>query len=80
MDEIIMDSKNRFTPEEQREIAEAIERNEQDARRKRDNFGTVLLIVWVLVATLLAKNTDLGLTVSGFIGLASGWFVASQLK
>ncbi len=75
-----MDSKNRFTPEEQREIAEAIERNEQDARRKRDNFGTVLLIVWVLVATLLAKNTDLGLTVSGFIGLASGWFVASQLK
>lgn len=80
MDEIIMDSKSRFTPEEQREIAEAIERNEQDARRKRDNFGTALLIVWVLVATLLAKNTDLGLTVSGFIGLASGWFVASQLK
>ncbi|GKW34919.1 hypothetical protein PEC730217_36990 [Pectobacterium carotovorum subsp. carotovorum] len=75
-----MDSKSRFTPEEQREIAEAIERNEQDARRKRDNFGTALLIVWVLVATLLAKNTDLGLTVSGFIGLASGWFVASQLK
>ncbi|MBQ4788043.1 hypothetical protein F9U39_01260 [Pectobacterium versatile] len=75
-----MDSKSRFTPEEQREIAEAIKRNEQDARRKRDNFGTVLLVVWVLVATLLAKNTDLGLTISGFIGLASGWFVASQLK
>ncbi|UDQ77719.1 hypothetical protein LJQ72_09270 [Pectobacterium brasiliense] len=75
-----MDSKSRFTPEEQREIAETIERNEQDARRKRDNFGTVLLVVWVLVATLLAKNTDLGLTISGFIGMASGWFIASQLK
>lgn len=44
------------------------------------NYGLVLMVVWVLVALLIAKTTSLGLLLSGLIGLATGWLVASQLK
>ncbi|CNG29721.1 hypothetical protein [Yersinia enterocolitica] len=71
---------NKFTPEEQREIADSIERNKQEVRRKNDNFSTIFGIVWILVAVLLAKTTDLGIILSGIIGLMAGWFVASRLK
>ncbi|ENA1773844.1 hypothetical protein ABF237_002525 [Yersinia ruckeri] len=71
---------NKFTPEEQREIADSIERNKQEVRRKNDNFSTIFGIVWILVAVLLAKTTDLGIILSGIIGLIAGWFVASRLK
>ncbi|EKN3736505.1 hypothetical protein ACX1HO_03240 [Yersinia enterocolitica] len=73
-------SGNKFTPEEQREIADSIERNKQEVRRKNDNFSTIFGIVWILVAVLLAKTTDLGIILSGIIGLIAGWFVASRLK
>ncbi len=75
-----MDSKNRFTPEEQKEIAESIEQNKREAQRERDNFGIVFAVVWILVALVLAKNTHLGLMLSGIIGIFSGWLVASRLK
>lgn len=71
---------NKFTPEEQREIADSIERNKQEVRRKNDNFSTIFGIVWILVAVLLAKTTDLGIILSGIIGLIAGWFVALRLK
>ncbi|WP_447879216.1 hypothetical protein [Serratia fonticola] len=71
---------SKFTPEEQHEIAEAVERNKAEERRVNDNYGIVLIVVWVLTALLLAKTTELGLTVSGIIGLVAGWFVASRLK
>ncbi|HDL7734734.1 hypothetical protein [Yersinia enterocolitica] len=71
---------NKFTSEEQREIADSIERNKQEVRRKNDNFSTIFGIVWILVAVLLAKTTDLGIILSGIIGLIAGWFVASRLK
>lgn len=51
-----------------------------DGRRKNDNYGMVLLVVWVLVGLLLAKTTSLGLPLSGGIGLVCGWFIASRLK
>jgi hypothetical protein len=51
-----------------------------DDRRKNDNYGMVLLVVWVLVALLLAKTTSLGLPLSGVIGLVCGWLIASRLK
>lgn len=71
---------NKFTPEEQREIADSIEQNKQEVRRKNDNFSTIFGIVWILVAVFLAKTTDLGIILSGIIGLIAGWFVASRLK
>lgn len=71
---------NKFTPEEQQRISDAIERNKEDARRVNDNFGIVFAVVWVLTALLLAKTTEFGLTISGVIGLVVGWFVASRLK
>lgn len=71
---------NKFTPEEQREIADSIEQNKQEVRRKNDNFSTIFGIVWILVAVFLAKITDLGIILSGIIGLIAGWFVASRLK
>lgn len=74
------DNGSRFTPKEQQEIADAIERNKEESRRLNDNFGVVLIVVWVLTALLLAKTTELGLTISGIIGLIAGWFVASRLK
>lgn len=70
----------KFTPEEQHEITEAIERNKAEERRVNGNYGIVLIVVWVLTAFLLAKTTELGLTVSGIVGLVAGWFVASRLK
>ncbi|MNG55968.1 hypothetical protein D3C79_140400 [compost metagenome] len=73
-------SRDRFTPEEQQSIAEAIERNKEQARRVNDNYGIVLCVVWILTALLLAKTTELGFTTSGIIGLIAGWFVASRLK
>jgi hypothetical protein len=72
--------KSKFPPEEQHEIADAIERNKAEKRRVHDNYGVVLIVVWVLTALLLAKTTDLGLTASGIIGLIAGWFIASRLK
>ncbi|CAI1620658.1 Uncharacterised protein [Serratia quinivorans] len=73
-------SRDRFTPEEQQSIAEAIDRNKEEDRRVNDNYGIVLCVVWILTALLLAKTTELGLTASGILGLIAGWFVASRLK
>ncbi|AHG22991.1 hypothetical protein Z042_23045 [Chania multitudinisentens RB-25] len=70
----------KFTPEEQQEIADAIERNKEDSLRENNNFGMVFGVVWILTAILLAKTTELGLVISGVIGMTVGWFVASRLK
>lgn len=49
-------------------------------QKDNGNYGLVLMVVWILVALLLAKTTSLGIPLSGVIGLVAGWLIASQLK
>lgn len=69
-----------FTEQEWSDIHDSIENNKQEKRRISDNFSTVFGVVWILTAVLLAATTDLGLAISGIIGIIAGYIVAKSLK